>query len=131
MAISKVAIHHLLCCVLTLYVHISKFCFTNVKSKHEERLISDRLFVRVFLRRLNFQNPDNPYCTISVSSFIMNISFNHSCVCRVELSNPSCLAVVCKRGSVELTETVRQRGLASSLPHTQGDRKRFLHICFI
>jgi len=27
--------------------------FINVKSKHEERLIFDRLFVRVFLRLLN------------------------------------------------------------------------------
>jgi len=29
---------------------MSKCCFINVKSKHEERLIFDRLFVRVFLR---------------------------------------------------------------------------------
>jgi len=30
-----------------------------------------------------------------------NISFNHPCVCRIELSNLSYLTVVCKRGSVE------------------------------
>ena len=35
-------------------------------------------------------------------------------------SKPSCLTVVRKRGSVEFTDTVRQRGLESSL-HTQGD----------
>ena len=69
MAISKVASHCLLCCVPTLYVHMSKCCFINVTSKHEERLIFDRLSVRVFLRLLN---PDNPYCTIPVSSFMMN-----------------------------------------------------------
>jgi len=49
MAISKVASRRLLCCVPTLYVYMSKCCFINVKSKHEERLIFDRLFVRVFL----------------------------------------------------------------------------------
>ena len=32
---------------------MSKCCFINVTSKHGERLISDRLFVRVFLRLLN------------------------------------------------------------------------------
>jgi len=40
------------------------------------------------------------------------ISFNHPCVCRIELSNPSRLIVVCKRGSVEFTDTVRQRGFS-------------------
>ena len=59
------------------------------------------------------------------------ISFNHLWVCLIELSNPSCLTVVCKRGSVEFTDTVRQRGLESSLRHTQGDWNFFLHICFI
>jgi len=39
---------------LTLYVHMSKCCFINVKNKHKERLIIDRLFVRVYLRLLNF-----------------------------------------------------------------------------
>jgi len=29
-------------------------CFINVKSKHKETLIFDRLFVRVFLRLINF-----------------------------------------------------------------------------
>jgi len=33
---------------------MSKCYFINVKWKHEERLIFDRLFVRVFLRLLNF-----------------------------------------------------------------------------
>ena len=50
--IKKIASHRLLCCVPTLYVHMC--CFINVKSKHDERLIFDRLFVRVFLRQLNF-----------------------------------------------------------------------------
>ena len=36
----------------------------------------------------------------------MSISFNHSCVCRNELSNPRYLTVVCKRGSVDFTGTV-------------------------
>jgi len=40
--------------VSTLYVHMSKCCFINVTSKHKERLIFDRLSVRVFLRLLNF-----------------------------------------------------------------------------
>jgi len=40
--------------------------------------------------------------------------------CRIELSNPSSLTVVCKRGSVEYTDTVRQRWLASSLRHGRG-----------
>jgi len=31
---------------------MSMCCFINVKRKHEERLIFDRLFVRVFLRLL-------------------------------------------------------------------------------
>jgi len=35
------------------------------------------------------------------------ISFNHPCACRIELSNPSCLTAVCKRGSVEFTDTAR------------------------
>ena len=48
------------------------------------------------------------------------ISFNHPFVYSIELSNPSCLTVVCKRGSVEFTDTVKQRGLESSLRHTQG-----------
>ena len=30
------------------------------------------------------------------------ISSNHPCACRIDLSNPSCITVVCKRGSVEL-----------------------------
>ena len=51
----------------------------------------------------------------------MSISFNHSCVCRNELSNPRYLTVVCKRGSVDFTGTVRQRGLERSLRHTQAD----------
>jgi len=51
---SKVASHRLLCCVPTLYVYMSKCYFINVKNKHEERLTFDRLFVRVFLRLLNF-----------------------------------------------------------------------------
>jgi len=38
MAISKVASHHLLYCVPTLYVYMSKCYFINVKSKQEERL---------------------------------------------------------------------------------------------
>jgi len=33
---------------------MSKCYFINVKSKHEDRLIFDGLFVRVFLRLLNF-----------------------------------------------------------------------------
>ena len=56
----------------TLYVYMSKCCFIDFKSKHEERLIFDRLFVRVLLKLLNFPNPDNPYCTIPVSSFMIN-----------------------------------------------------------
>ena len=32
------------------------------------------------------------------------ISFNHPGVCRIELSNASCLIVVCKGGSVEFTD---------------------------
>ena len=57
----------------------------------------------------------------------MKINFNHPCVCRIELSNPGCLTVVCKRGSVEFTYTVRQRGLESSTRHTQG----WLKLMFI
>jgi len=34
-------------CVTTLYVHMSKCCFIKVKSKHEERLIFDRLFLSI------------------------------------------------------------------------------------
>ena len=41
-------------CVPNLYVHMFKCCLMNVKGKHEERLIFDRVFVRVFLRLLNF-----------------------------------------------------------------------------
>jgi len=37
-----------------LYVHMPKCCFINVKSKHEERLIVDHVFKRVFLRLLYF-----------------------------------------------------------------------------
>jgi len=33
---------------------MSKVLLINVKSKQEERLIFDRLFVRVFFRLLNF-----------------------------------------------------------------------------
>jgi len=33
---------------------MSKCCFINVKSKHEEKLIFDRVFVRVFFRLLYF-----------------------------------------------------------------------------
>ena len=58
------------------------------------------------------------------------ISFNDPCVCRIELSNPSCFTAVCKPGSVEFTGTVRQRGLESSLRHTQGDCF-FLYYTFV
>jgi len=54
MAILKVESHRLLCCVPTLYVYMSKCYFINVKRKHEERHLFERLFVRVFLRLLNF-----------------------------------------------------------------------------
>ena len=40
--------------VVVMFVYISKCNFINVNRKHEERLIFDRLFVRVFLRLLNF-----------------------------------------------------------------------------
>jgi len=33
---------------------MSKCYFINVKRKHEKRFIFDRLFIRVFLRLLNF-----------------------------------------------------------------------------
>jgi len=33
---------------------MSKCHFINIKGKHEERHIFDRLFVRIFLRLLNF-----------------------------------------------------------------------------
>ena len=46
--------------------------------------------------------------------------------CRIELYNPSCLT-----GSVKFTDTMRQRGLESSLRHERGDGHFFLHICFI
>jgi len=46
------------------------------------------------------------------------ISFNYPCVCRIELSNPSCLTA---GGFVEFEYTVIQRGLESSLRHTKGD----------
>jgi len=42
---------------------------------------------------------------------VNTISFNYPCVCRVELANPNGLTVVCKRGYVEFTDTVRQREL--------------------
>ena len=71
----KVESHRFLCCVSTFYVYMSKCCFIDFKSKHKERLIFDRLFVRVFLRLLNFPNPDNPYCTIQVSSVMMTVTF--------------------------------------------------------
>ena len=51
--------------------------------------------------------------------------------CRNKRSNLSCLTVVCKRGSVEFTDTVRQRGLERLLRHVRGDVYFFLHICFI
>jgi len=35
-------------------VYMSKCYFIKVKGKHEEKLVFDRLFVRVFLRLLNF-----------------------------------------------------------------------------
>ena len=54
-----------------------------------------------------FINGDR-YCDISLSLSLDTISFNHPCVCRNGLSNPRCLTVVCKRGSVEFTDTVRQ-----------------------
>ena len=34
---------------------------------------------------------------------IDKISFNHPSVCLIELSNPSCLTVVCKRGQTSIT----------------------------
>ena len=46
------------------------------------------------------------------------------------LTRVALLYVVCKRGSVEFTDTVRQRGLASSLRHERGDGYFVLHICF-
>ena len=52
---------------------------------------------------------------------IYKISFNHPCVCRIELSNPSCLTVFYKRGFAEFTNTVGQRGLENSLRQIQGD----------
>ena len=39
--------------------------------------------------------------------------------------------VAWKRGSVEFTDTVRQRGFERLLRHEQGDGYIFLHICFI
>ena len=45
---------------------------------------------------------------------LKKISLNHPCVCHIELSYPNNLTVVCKRGSAEFTDTVRQRGLDSS-----------------
>ena len=45
-------IARLLCCVSTLYVYMSKCCFTNVKSKHKERPRFNRLSVRIFPRLL-------------------------------------------------------------------------------
>ena len=74
MAISKVASHRLLSCVPTLYllyVYMSKCCFINVKSKHEEKLIFDQT-ESIPQAVKTFQNPRNPYCTIPVSSFMMN-----------------------------------------------------------
>jgi len=50
-------------------------------------------------------------CVNYITHLGKTISFNHPCVYRIELSNPSCLTVVCKRGSVEFTDTVMQRGL--------------------
>ena len=50
------------------------------------------------------------------------------CSCRIELSNQTCLAVVFKAGSAEFTDTVKQRGLESSLRHERGDGFLFLHI---
>jgi len=51
---------------------------------------------------------------------------------RNQLSNPSCLSVVCKQDSAKFTDTVRQRGLESSLQHKWVDGYFFfLQICFI
>ena len=44
------------------------------------------------------------------------ISIHNPSTCRIELSNLSCLIVVCKRGS----DTVRPRGLESSLRHERA-----------
>ena len=71
----------------------------------------------------------NRYDTLTTSH--ISIIFSHPCVCRIELSNTSYLTDACKRGSVEVTDTVRQRGLESSLRHTQGDWNFVLNICFI
>jgi len=43
-----------LLCFDLVCVHMSKCCFINVNSKHNERLIFDRLSVRDFCRLLNF-----------------------------------------------------------------------------
>jgi len=73
MAISKVARHRLLCWVPTLYVHMSKCYFIKVTSKHEERLIFDRLLDSIEYSSgcLSFQNPDNPYCTTTLTSLMI------------------------------------------------------------
>ena len=82
-------------------------------------------FEDIFSFRIMHQSIEpNCNCMASQRHFLeggKHISFNHPCVCRMELSNPSCFTAVCKPGSVEFTGTVRQRGLESSLRHTQGD----------
>jgi len=49
------------------------------------------------------------------------ISFNHPYTCRIELSNPSCLTAVCKRGSAEKVRYGIHMVVETFL----------LHICFI
>jgi len=75
MGISKVARHRLLCCVSTLYVYMSKVLLINVKSKHEERLIFDRLFVRVFFRLLKLSKILINLISLSpIFSFVMMLT---------------------------------------------------------
>ena len=53
-------------------------------------------------------------CSDCITTNASNIiSFNHSCVCRIELSNQSCLTLVCKRGSAD-TEATRVRKFATA-----------------
>ena len=69
----------------------------------------------------NLKRKHNPSCKSEQIISGNIISFNHPCVCRIELSNSSCFTVVCKRDYAEFTDTVRQRGLESLLRHTKGD----------
>ena len=88
-----------------IYIYITvltKFMFNNARTHRENKI--NLLY--------------NVHVLIIIVTRWEKISFNHPCVCRLELSNPRCLTVSVNSPEPRLQTTVRQPGLESLLLHT-------------